>query len=188
MGFCVCTSAAPQRPAHSTVSSQVATHLRTDRVCCVLGRSWIWTQDCWFAVRCATTEPPLLSKSHLSSPWATSPLQEPPLLSLSHLSSPRATSPLQWATSPLQWATSPFQCSYTSPLLYVDTLQKQVKAEGKGWQYYSDPPLRSTRSNISFNSIFKKKLLWVFSYRRTRPMLFLMETREMINLVTQRSH
>ncbi len=50
----ICTSAAPQRPAHGTVSSQVATHLRTDRVCRVLGRSWIWTQDYWFAVRCAT--------------------------------------------------------------------------------------------------------------------------------------
>ncbi len=45
-GFlCMCTSAAPQRPAHGTVSSQVATHLRTDRVCRVLGRSWIRTQD-----------------------------------------------------------------------------------------------------------------------------------------------
>ncbi len=45
-GFlCICTSAAPQRPAHGTVSSQVATHLRTDRVCRVLGRSWIRTQD-----------------------------------------------------------------------------------------------------------------------------------------------
>ncbi len=41
-GFlCICTSAAPQRPAHGTVSSQVATHLRTDRVFRVLGRSWI---------------------------------------------------------------------------------------------------------------------------------------------------
>ncbi len=37
----LCTSAAPQRPAHGTVSSQVATHLRTDRVGHVLGRSWI---------------------------------------------------------------------------------------------------------------------------------------------------
>ncbi len=46
------TSAAPMRPAHGTVSSQVATHLRTDRVCCVQGRSWLWTQDYWFAVRC----------------------------------------------------------------------------------------------------------------------------------------
>ncbi len=64
MGFCVyvCTSAAPQRPAHGTVSSQVATHLRTDRVCRVLGRSRIWTQDYWFPVRCATIEPPLLLK------------------------------------------------------------------------------------------------------------------------------
>ncbi len=59
-GFlCICTSAAPQRPAHGTVPSQVATHLRTDRVCRVLWRSWIWTQDYWFAVRCATIEPPL---------------------------------------------------------------------------------------------------------------------------------
>ncbi len=33
----LCTSAAPQRPAHGTVSSQVATHHRTDRVCRVLG-------------------------------------------------------------------------------------------------------------------------------------------------------
>ncbi len=41
----ICTSAAPQRPAHGTVSSQVAAHLRTDRVCRVLGRSWIRTQD-----------------------------------------------------------------------------------------------------------------------------------------------
>jgi hypothetical protein len=65
--LCICTSAAPQRPAHRTVSSQVATHLRTDRVFRVLGRSWIWTQDYWFAVRCATIEPPLL-------------LLEPPLL------------------------------------------------------------------------------------------------------------
>jgi hypothetical protein len=74
-GFlCTCTSAAPQRPAHGTVSSQVATHLRTDRVCRVLGRSWIRTQDYWFAVRCATIEPPLLHQ-------ATSPP------SLSHLSS-----------------------------------------------------------------------------------------------------
>ncbi len=56
----LCTSAGPQRPAHGTLSSQVATHLRTDRVCRVLGRSWIRTQDCWFAVRCATFEPPLL--------------------------------------------------------------------------------------------------------------------------------
>ncbi len=41
-GFlCICTSAAPQSPAHGTVPSQVATHLRTDRVCRVLGRSWI---------------------------------------------------------------------------------------------------------------------------------------------------
>jgi hypothetical protein len=43
-GFlCIFTSAAPQRPVHGTVSSQVATHLRTDRVfrVCVLGRSWI---------------------------------------------------------------------------------------------------------------------------------------------------
>ncbi len=30
---------------YGTVSSQVATHLRTDRVCRVLGRSWIRTQD-----------------------------------------------------------------------------------------------------------------------------------------------
>ncbi len=60
-GFlCICTSATPQRPAHGTVPYQVATHLRTDRVCRVLGRSWIWTQDYWFAVRCATIEPPLL--------------------------------------------------------------------------------------------------------------------------------
>ncbi len=71
--LCICTSAAPQRPAHGTVSSQVATHLRTDRVCRVLGRSWIRTQDYWFAVRCATIEPPLLEPlSHLSSK-ATSP-------------------------------------------------------------------------------------------------------------------
>ncbi len=41
----LCTSAAPQRPAHGTVSSQMATHLRTDRVCRVLGRSWVRTQD-----------------------------------------------------------------------------------------------------------------------------------------------
>jgi hypothetical protein len=41
----LCSSTAPQRPAHGTVSSQVATHLRTDRVCRVLGRSWIRTQD-----------------------------------------------------------------------------------------------------------------------------------------------
>jgi hypothetical protein len=34
LGFlCIYTSAAPQRSAHSTVSSQVATHLRTNRVC-----------------------------------------------------------------------------------------------------------------------------------------------------------
>jgi hypothetical protein len=75
-GFlCIGTSAAPQRPAHGTVSSQVATLLRTDRVCRVLGRSWIRTQDYWFAVRCATIEPPLLLPlSHLSSyHWATSP-------------------------------------------------------------------------------------------------------------------
>ncbi len=67
--LCICTSAAPQRPAHGTVPSQVATHLRTDRVCRVLGRSWIRTQDYWFAVRCATIEPPLLHLplSHLSS-------------------------------------------------------------------------------------------------------------------------
>ncbi len=39
------TSATPQRPAHGTVPSQVATHLRTDRISCVLGRSWIRTQD-----------------------------------------------------------------------------------------------------------------------------------------------
>ncbi len=45
--LCICTSAAPQRPAHGTVSSQVATHLRTDRVCRVLGRSWIRTQENW---------------------------------------------------------------------------------------------------------------------------------------------
>jgi hypothetical protein len=43
--FCICTSAAPQKPAHGTVSSQVATHLRTNRICRVLGRSWIQTQD-----------------------------------------------------------------------------------------------------------------------------------------------
>jgi hypothetical protein len=43
--FCICTSAAPQRPAHGTVSSQVATHLRPDGVCRVLGRSWIRIQD-----------------------------------------------------------------------------------------------------------------------------------------------
>ncbi len=73
-GFsCICTSAAPQRPAHSTVSSQVATHLRTDRVCCVLGRSWIWTQDYWFAVRCATIEPPLLLIEPSLLLWATPP-------------------------------------------------------------------------------------------------------------------
>jgi hypothetical protein len=60
--LCICTSAAPQRPAQGTVSSQVATHLRTDKVCRVLGRSWIRTQDYWFAVRCATIEPPLLLK------------------------------------------------------------------------------------------------------------------------------
>ncbi len=47
---------------YRTVSSQVATHLRTDRVCRVLGRSWIWTQDHWFAVRWATIDPPLLLK------------------------------------------------------------------------------------------------------------------------------
>ncbi len=41
------TSAAPQRPAHGTVPSQVATHLRTDRVCRVLGRGWLRTQDYW---------------------------------------------------------------------------------------------------------------------------------------------
>jgi hypothetical protein len=41
----LCTSAAPQRPAQGTVSSLVATHLRTDRVCSVLGRSWIRIQD-----------------------------------------------------------------------------------------------------------------------------------------------
>ncbi len=35
--FCICTSVAPQRPAHGIVSSQVATHLRTDRVCPVWG-------------------------------------------------------------------------------------------------------------------------------------------------------
>ncbi len=64
--LCICTSAAPQRPAHGTVSSQVATHLRIDRVCHVLGRSWIRTQDYWFAVRCATIEPPVLLFSHLS--------------------------------------------------------------------------------------------------------------------------
>ncbi len=45
------TSAAPQRPAHGTVSSQVATHLRTDRVCRVLGRSWIRTQDKIYEIR-----------------------------------------------------------------------------------------------------------------------------------------
>jgi hypothetical protein len=43
--FLLSTSAAPQRPAQGTVSSQVTTHLRTDRVCCVLGRTWIRTQD-----------------------------------------------------------------------------------------------------------------------------------------------
>jgi hypothetical protein len=41
----------PKRPAHGTVPSQVATHLRTDRVCRVLGRSWIRTQDSWFGPR-----------------------------------------------------------------------------------------------------------------------------------------
>ncbi len=39
--YILCTSAAPQRPAHGTVSSQVATHLRIDRVCRVLERRWI---------------------------------------------------------------------------------------------------------------------------------------------------
>jgi hypothetical protein len=39
------TSAAHQRPAHGNVSSPVTTHLRTDRVCQVLGRSWIRPQD-----------------------------------------------------------------------------------------------------------------------------------------------
>ncbi len=65
--YVLCTSAAPQRPAHGTVPFQVATHLRTDRVFRVLGRSWIRTQDYCFAVRCATTEPPLLLKVLKSS-------------------------------------------------------------------------------------------------------------------------
>jgi hypothetical protein len=71
--FCIlCTSSAPQRPAHGSVSSQVATHLRTAIVCRVLGRSWIWSQDYWFAARCATIEPPLLLPlSHLSSLFCT---------------------------------------------------------------------------------------------------------------------
>jgi hypothetical protein len=77
--LCVlCTSAAPQRPAHGTVPSQVATHLRTDRVCRVLGRSWIRTQDYCFAVRCATTEPPLLLKifKHFAKfEWQYSPFR-----------------------------------------------------------------------------------------------------------------
>ncbi len=40
---CACisyTPAAPKRPAHSTVPSQVATHIMLGRVCPVLGRSW----------------------------------------------------------------------------------------------------------------------------------------------------
>ncbi len=60
------TSAAPQRPANSTVPFQVATHLSIDKVCRVLGRSWIQTQDYRFAVRCATIEPPLLPLLQLS--------------------------------------------------------------------------------------------------------------------------
>ncbi len=62
--------------------------LRADRVCHVLGRSWIRTQDYWFAVRCATIEPPLLlNEPPLLFNWATSPPFEPPLLLMSHLSS-----------------------------------------------------------------------------------------------------
>jgi hypothetical protein len=56
--LCVlCTSAAPQRPAHGTVPFQVTTHLRTDRVCRVLGRSWIRTQEAGFEPRGAGFEP-----------------------------------------------------------------------------------------------------------------------------------
>ncbi len=71
----LCTSAAPQRPAHGTVSSQVATHHRTDRVCHVLGGAG-------FEPRTTDLQPVALplshlssSKSHLSSSWATSPPQ-----------------------------------------------------------------------------------------------------------------
>ncbi len=62
-GGCIlwCTSAAPQRPAHGTVPYQLATHLRTGWARSVLGRSRIQTRDYWFAVKCATIEPPLLS-------------------------------------------------------------------------------------------------------------------------------
>ncbi len=38
----------PFGPLHGTVPSQAAVHLMTDRVCRVLGRSWIRTQDYWF--------------------------------------------------------------------------------------------------------------------------------------------
>ncbi len=54
------TSATPQRPAHGTVSSKMATHLRTDRVCRVLGRSWI-------EPRTTESQSGALPLSHLSS-------------------------------------------------------------------------------------------------------------------------
>lgn len=68
-GFlCVlCSSVTPWRPAHSAVPTQVATHLRTDKVCRMPGRSRIRSRDFWFADRCDT---PWSSLSH----WATSPL------------------------------------------------------------------------------------------------------------------
>ncbi len=76
--LCICTSAAPQRPAHGTVSYQVATHLRTDRVCRVLGRSWIRTQDYWFAV----TNPilPWYFVKYVARPAVSSAWQEVRLL------------------------------------------------------------------------------------------------------------
>ncbi len=60
-GFlCICASAAPQRPAHGTVPSQVATHLRTDK-----------------SLPCAGEEldsnPGLLICSQVRYHWATSP-------------------------------------------------------------------------------------------------------------------
>ncbi len=49
----------PLRGQH-TVLFRVATHLRTDRVGYVLGRSRIRTRNYWFSLRCTTIEPPLL--------------------------------------------------------------------------------------------------------------------------------
>ncbi len=69
--YMYCTSAAPQRPAHGTVSSQVATHLRTDSLLC--------------AGEELDSNPGLLICSQMRYHWATSAPFEPPLLHIEPL-------------------------------------------------------------------------------------------------------